>query len=156
VVVFIIDSIATIKGTTLTEDTKVLVGLVANEEFLSLSSRRSRGIDGKYGSSVLPEKCECLNRSTAELSGLGEINVNVLSETRRVVIADRASVTKKFKDGIGLQDLLFNGETSIRIGIGSSSRWCWKDDQWKLGFDPLIYGRSLGGQDSQCRVVVDN
>jgi hypothetical protein len=41
VVVFIIDSIATIKGTTLTEETKVLVGLVANEELLSLSSRRA-------------------------------------------------------------------------------------------------------------------
>jgi hypothetical protein len=41
VIVFIIDSIATIKGTTLTEETKVLVGLVANEELLSLSSRRA-------------------------------------------------------------------------------------------------------------------
>jgi hypothetical protein len=41
VIVFIIDSIATSKGATLTEETKVLGGLVANEEFLSLSSRRA-------------------------------------------------------------------------------------------------------------------
>jgi hypothetical protein len=39
VIVFVIESIATITGTTLIEETKVLVGLVANEEFLSLLSR---------------------------------------------------------------------------------------------------------------------
>jgi hypothetical protein len=47
-----------------------------------------------------------LNRSTTELSRIGETNINALSETRRVVIADRASVTKRFKDGIGLQGVL--------------------------------------------------
>jgi hypothetical protein len=39
VIVFVIESIATITGTTLIEETKVLVELVANEEFLSLLSR---------------------------------------------------------------------------------------------------------------------
>jgi hypothetical protein len=38
VIVFIVDSIATLKGATLTEETKVLAGLVANEQLLPLSS----------------------------------------------------------------------------------------------------------------------
>jgi hypothetical protein len=35
-------------------------------------------------------------------------------------------------------------ETSIRTGIGSSSRWYWKDDQWKLGFDTRYLWSILG------------
>mmetsp|Transcript_25317 Transcript_25317/g.56232 ORF Transcript_25317/g.56232 Transcript_25317/m.56232 type:complete len:329 (-) Transcript_25317:910-1896(-) len=59
-----------------------------------------------------------LDRRPAQLAVGGEADVNVLPEAGGVVIPDGAGIPERFEDGVGLEDLLLDGNIPPILGGG--------------------------------------
>lgn len=60
-----------------------------------------------FGHAMVSSERTSLDISASQLSHRSEVNSNEFTESRRVIVTGSLGVTKSFKDGIGLDDLLF-------------------------------------------------